>query len=451
MPVVNQSSDTSASSSEPGESVRRDPRWQRIAATLLERCDALALCTEEPGRITRTFCSAAMQEAHALVREWMTDAGMSVQLDAAGNLIGTYPASGRPTGSPALTGHTSRKVLIGSHLDTVADAGRYDGILGVLMGIAVVEALGETQAMLPWQVEVIGFSEEEGVRFQTPFIGSLALVGTLDEPLLARCDAAGVSVRDALAHFGCDPKAINQCAIASGSIVAFLEAHIEQGPVLEAHNEALGMVAAIAGQTRLTVQWQGEGGHAGTAPMALRNDPLPVAGRWIAAVEELGRATPGLVATVGRLNVDPNVPNCIPRRVTASLDVRHEDDGVRLAAVEKLLAMAEQLGREAQVTATISRQHEHAAVAMHATLASRLAAATERLGVPCRQMVSGAGHDAGVLAPVVPTAMLFLRSPGGVSHHPDEAVLPGDVALAIATLVEVIQDLAKDERTAVAS
>ena len=415
----------------------------------MERCDVLARCTEEPGRITRTFCSAAMREAHALVREWMIAAGMSVQLDAAGNLVGTFEPAGRSAQqSPA--GAIPRRVLIGSHLDTVADAGRYDGILGVLMGIAIVEAVRDLSVKLPWPIQVIGFSEEEGVRFQAPFIGSRALVGTLDEPLLYRRDAAGVTVREALANFGCDPSAIAQCAIATDSVVAFLEAHIEQGPVLEAHNEPLGVVSAIAGQTRLTIEWAGEGGHAGTAPMELRNDPLPVAGRWIAAVEELGRATPGLVATVGRLTADPNVPNCIPRRVIASLDVRHEDDAVRLAAVEKLLAIAEKLAREGKVAATVARQHEHAAVAMDATLASRLAAVTERLGFPSRQTVSGAGHDAGVLAPVVPTAMLFLRSPGGVRHHPAEAVLPADVALAIETLTELIQDLAQSEATAVA-
>lgn len=448
--MVNQSSDTSAASSEPGESARRDPRWQPLAATLLERCDALARCTEEPGRITRTFCSAAMQEAHALVRGWMTDAGMSVQLDAAGNLIGTYAVPGVPTATPASTEKTPRGVLIGSHLDTVADAGRYDGILGVLMGIAVVDALRGSQSTLPWPIQVVGFSEEEGVRFQAPFIGSRALVGTLDEPLLSRRDAEGISVRAALTKFGCDPAAIDDCAIAPGSVVAFLEAHVEQGPLLDAHDEPLAIVSAIAGQTRLTVEWQGEGGHAGTAPMELRNNPLPLAGRWIAAVEELGRATPGLVATVGRLTVDPNVPNCIPRRVIASLDVRHENNAVRIDAIEKLLAIAEKLGREGKVAVATARQHEHAAVSMDATLTDRLAHTLERLGLPSRTMVSGAGHDAGVLAPVVPTAMLFLRSPGGVSHHPAEAVLPVDVALAIETLVELIQDLAIRDATAVA-
>lgn len=407
----------------------------------MERCDALAHCTEEPGRITRTFCSTAMQEAHALVRGWMGAAGMNVRVDAAGNLIGTYEPSGLPT---CLSGDSisPRRVMIGSHLDTVADAGRYDGMLGVLLGIAVVEALRDARQTLPWQIEVVGFSEEEGVRFQAPFIGSRALAGTLDESLLSRCDAAGVPVRDALGNFGCDSTAVAQCAIAPGSVVAFLEPHIEQGPLLESLDEPLGVVTAIAGQTRLTIEWVGEGGHAGTAPMELRNDPLPVAGRWIAAVEELGRATPGLVATVGRLTVDPNVPNCIPRRVIASLDVRHQGNGVRIDAMEKLLAIAEHLARESNVRVTVSRQHEHAAVGMDAALTDHLANALDRLGLPARRLVSGAGHDAGVIAHVAPTTMLFVRSPGGVSHHPAEAALPDDVALAIASLVELIQDLA---------
>jgi allantoate deiminase len=200
-------------------------------------------------------------------------------------------------------------------------------------------------------------------------------------------------------------------------------------------------VTAIAGQTRLTVEWAGEGGHAGTAPMNLRNDPLPIAGRWAIAVEEAARSTPGLVATVGRLSVDPNVPNCIPRCVTASLDVRHQENAVRIAAVEELLKLAEELARGANVAMRVERQHEHSAVAMDARLVDQLAkSVTECSGAP-QQMVSGAGHDAGVIARVAPTAMLFLRSPGGVSHHPAEAVQESDVALGLEVLVHFIQQL----------
>jgi allantoate deiminase len=410
--------------------VNESSQWQRLAADVMQRCDALARCSDEPERITRLFCTPAMREAHRLTAGWMQAAGMSVRCDPAGNLRGAY----MPPGCDA-----KRRLLLGSHLDTVADAGRYDGILGVMMGIAVVDALREAKIALPWAIEVIGFSEEEGVRFRTPFIGSRAIAGTLDDATLSRCDDAGVSIAAALREFGCDATKANECCATPGEIVAFIEPHIEQGPLLEKLDEPLGVVTAIAGQTRLTIEWVGEGGHAGTAPMELRNDPLPVAGRWIAAVEETGRATPGLVATVGRLAVDPNVPNCIPRRVTASLDVRHQDDAVRIAAVERLLALADELARCANLAMRVGRQHEHSAVAMDARLVDKLAESVAGAsGVPQR-MVSGAGHDAGVIASVAPTAMLFLRSPGGVSHHPAEAVQESDVALGLEVLVHFIQ------------
>lgn len=415
--------------------VNQSSEWQRLAASVLRRCDELARCTDEPGRITRLFCSPAMRMAHRLTTEWMEAAGMSVRCDAAGNLRGTYS----PAGCDA-----SRRLVIGSHLDTVADAGRYDGVLGVMMGIAVVEALRQAKVALPWAIEVIGFSEEEGVRFRLPFLGSRPLAGTFDEPLLTLRDDAGVSLGQALSAFGCDPNAIGDCRETPGSIVAYIEPHIEQGPLLEATHQPLGVVTAIAGQTRLTVEWAGEGGHAGTAPMNLRNDPLPIAGRWAIAVEEAGRKTPGLVATVGRLSVDPNVPNCIPRCVTASLDVRHQDDAVRIAAVEKLLALAEELAQAANLAMRVERQHEHSAVAMDARLVEVLAnSVAEVQGAPQR-MVSGAGHDAGVMAAVAPAAMLFLRSPGGVSHHPAEAVEESDVALGLQILVDFIHKLATE-------
>lgn len=374
-----------------------------------------------------------MHAAHRLTTEWMEAGGMSVRCDAAGNLRGTYSPAGCDS---------SRWLVIGSHLDTVADAGRYDGVLGVMMGIAVVEALRQANVALPWAIEVIGFSEEEGVRFRLPFIGSRPLTGTFDEALLTLQDDAGVSLGQALSAFGCDPNAISDCRETPGSIVTYIEPHIEQGPLLEATHQPLGVVTAIAGQTRLTVEWAGEGGHAGTAPMNLRNDPLPIAGRWAIEVEDAGRTTPGLVATVGRLSVDPNVPNCIPRCVTASLDVRHQDDAVRIAAVEKLLALAEELAQAANLAMRVERQHEHSAVTMDARLVEVLAnSVTEVQGSPQR-MVSGAGHDAGVMAAVAPTAMLFLRSPGGVSHHPAEAVEESDVAIGLRVLVHYIHALA---------
>jgi allantoate deiminase len=407
--------------------------FDQLATEILERCDALARCTDEAGRITRTFCSPAMHDAHRLVIEWMKAAGMAPRVDAAGNLIGTY----LPPGCDS-----RRRVMIGSHLDTVADAGRYDGTLGVMMGIAAVESLRESGVALPWAMEVIGFSDEEGVRFGAPFIGSRALTGTLDAGMLALQDAGGVSMAETLELFGANPNAMAECEIEAGSVVAYLEPHIEQGPLLELVNEPIGVVTAIAGQTRMTLQWAGEGGHAGTVPMTARHDPLVSACVWVQYVDWTARKYKGLVATVGRLDVEPNVPNCIPRRVRASLDIRHADDHIREKFLREQLKMAEFMAHKQQVDLQIKQDHEHAAIAMDVELTGLWASVIAAAGHEPQRLVSGAGHDAGVMATVAPTAMLFLRSPGGVSHHPAEAVLHGDVAAGLAALVQFVEELA---------
>jgi allantoate deiminase len=416
------------------------------AADVMERCERIARCSDEPGRITRFFCSPAMKAAHRLVGEWMKSAGMSVGLDAAANLVGTY----HPPGCDP-----QRRVIIGSHLDSVANAGRYDGVLGVLMGIAAVEALRDANTPLPWAVEAIAFSDEEGVRFGLPFIGSRALTGMLDEAMLALRDRDGLTMAEALERFGAKPsstadlrqaaeelrQAVEECAIEAGNVIAYIEPHIEQGPLLELVGEPVGVVTAVAGQTRLTLTWAGPGGHAGTVPMAQRGDPLVAACRWTVAVQELGRETKGLVATVGRIEVEPNISNCIPRRAAASLDVRHADDEVRQSAVRQLVEIAERLAREAKLKLSIEHDHEHAAATMNEELTERLAAVVAGAGYEPQRLVSGAGHDAGVIAGVAPAAMLFLRSPGGVSHDPAEAVLPEDVEAGLRILVRFIEAL----------
>ena len=411
----------------------RNDALAAIAARVMLRCDELACCSDEPDMLARTFCSPAMREAHGLVSGWMAAAGMTTRVDAAGNLIGTY----LPPGCDS-----QRRVMIGSHLDTVIDAGRYDGILGVMLGIATVEALRAADAALPWAVEVIGFSEEEGVRFGAPFIGSRALTGTLDVDLLGRIDASGKSVAEALAEFGSDIQALAECALASEDLVAFIEPHIEQGPQLEAADVPLGVVTAIAGQTRLTIAWNGPGGHAGTVPMGARSDAFTAACRWALAVEEVGRAIAGLVATVGRVVVEPNASNCIPRRVTLSLDVRHDDDVVRIAAVTQLVERAKEIAREGELEVSVQTLHEHAAVGMDLKLTNVLAAVVAADGAAASRLVSGAGHDAGVMAGVAPTAMLFVRCLGGVSHDPAESVSQHDVAAAIEALVCSVEALA---------
>jgi allantoate deiminase len=368
------------------------------AADCIARCRSLALHTEEPGFTTRTFLSEPMRAVHAELCEWMRRAGMAVKVDAAGNLRGSYPAT--VPAAPVL--------FIGSHLDTVPHAGAFDGILGVVIGVKLVELLAGRR--LRFGIEIVGFSDEEGVKFGFPFIGSLALIGEL---------------QDARA-FGLDPNELPS-AVAREPSLGYLEFHIEQGPVLESLGLKLGVVEAIVGQSRIELTFKGKAGHAGTTPMHLRQDALVKAAEWIDAVEREAIATEGLVATVGRIEVQPNAPNVIPGAVKATLDVRHRDDAVRRAAVERLIALAKPDHHEVRV--------DQPAVTLDPHLTSLLARSAPH------RMPSGAGHDAMIVARRMPAAMLFLRSPGGLSHHPDESVLPEDVAAALVAGMKFLEDL----------
>lgn len=388
------------------------------AQEVIRLCRKLAECTEEPGHTTRTFLSPPMRDVHRELGSRMEQFGMSVSVDAAGNLRGLYPAR-----TPA-----AQRIIIGSHLDTVPHAGAFDGILGVVMGIAMVEAL--TSRHTAFSIEVIGFSEEEGVRFGVPFIGSRALTGAVDDALLALCDSQGSSIADAIRSFGLNPAHLPEAKLAENTL-GYLEFHIEQGPVLESLNYPLGVVEAIAGQSRVNVSFTGKAGHAGTTSMKLRRDALAGAAEWIALVEKVGRATPGLVATVGRLEIEPNASNVIAGMVHASLDVRHSLDEARHRAVERVLHEANRIATDRGLTFAWEQHLDQPAVAMDPTLVSRLGQAVKAAGYPVHQMASGAGHDAMVLAQKIPAAMLFLRSPGGVSHHPDENVLVEDVKAAL--------------------
>jgi len=398
------------------------------ATRIIERCREIARYTEVPGQTTRTFLSPPMHAVHALLRGWMEAAGMHVSVDAIGNLRGVYPAR---------DGANGPRLLIGSHLDTVPDAGAFDGVLGVVMGVALVEELhGER---LPFDLEVIGFSEEEGVRFGKPFLGSLALIGELDKALLARTDKLGLSVEDAVREFGLDPSALADAALAEGEAFGYLELHIEQGPVLESEGRSLGVVDAIVGQTRLELTFLGQANHAGTTPMLLRHDAMAAAAAWIVATEAYARGRNGLVATVGRVESKPGVGNVIAGETLATLDVRHADDAIRRQAELDLLAAAEQAATSRGVLVASRVIMEQAAVPMDGALSEKLVEAANRAGYRARRMGSGAGHDAMIVARRVPAAMLFLCSPAGLSHHPDEAVLAEDVEAALATALEFMR------------
>jgi allantoate deiminase len=403
------------------------------ATIIVNRCREIATCTEVPGETTRRFLSPPMRQVHALLRGWMDALGMTVHIDAAGNLRGLWPG----------TGPNASRLLIGSHLDTVPNAGAFDGILGVVLAIAMVEELrGEH---LPFAIEIIGFSEEEGVRFNKPFLGSLALVGRLDTETFERKDGSGITVAEAIRAYGLDPEQL-PAAVLSTDVFAYFEPHIEQGPILESEDLRIGVVEAIVGQTRMQFTFTGHANHAGTTPMLLRHDAMAAAADWIVSVEDYATSHDNLVATVGKVEALPGSGNIIAGQVVASLDVRHFDDGFRKSCIAALLKHAEMAANKRGVQLATLTLLDQSAVPLDARLADMLLIAAAKAGYPTRVMTSGAGHDAMILAPVVPSAMLFLRSPGGLSHHPEETVFPQDVEAALATAMEFLRHL-RDDKT----
>ena len=417
----------------------------------LDLCARIATHTDIPGTITRTFLSPATRAVHTLLRDEMQSLDMSVRTDAVGNLRGIYPAHlpfqgphlsfrGAAEESASSAAAPTPTLLIGSHIDTVPHAGPYDGILGVALPLALLRVLHQHQTKLPYAIELIAFSEEEGIRFALPFIGSRALAGTLSPEDLLRTDIDGITLRQAIRDFGLNPDTLSNAALTPHTF-AFLEPHIEQGPVLDSLSLPLAIVSTIAGQSRFQLTFTGQANHAGTTPMHLRRDALAAAAEFILAVEHYARATPGLVATVGAISAAPGAPNVIPGAVTHSLDIRHPDDSIRLSSARALLERAAQIAAARNIALTSIETSQQPSVPMEPALRAELAAALTACGYPPHTMPSGAGHDAMILAFRVPSAMLFLRSPDGISHHPSESVLLEDVQAAIETLLHFLTRL----------
>ena len=390
----------------------------------------LAACTDEPGRITRPFASDAMRRAHLYVREWMRQAGITVMRDNIGNLHGRYEGTGNTT------------LLLGSHLDSVRDAGKYDGPLGVMVAIAAVHRLHDEARRLPFAIEILAFADEEGLRYGSTYLGSRAVAGTFDPRDLDRPDKAGVTMAEAIRAFGGDPTRISEDRW-NGDLVGYCEVHIEQGPVLESRALPVGVVSAIAGQSRMLVEFIGQAGHAGTVPMDRRKDALTAGAELVLAVEAAATTQPGLVATVGRLEVEPGVSNVIPGRATLSLDVRHADDRIRTAACEALLARARELAKRRKLAVEIRSLSENAAVQCEPTLVSLLTRAVKDAKQQPLALTSGAGHDAVAMSALTGVGMLFVRCKGGVSHNPAESVTAADVSVAIDVLGRFLALLAR--------
>ena len=394
------------------------------AADVLNCCAMLGEVSEEPDRLTRRVATPALAGAAEIVAGWMEDAGMTTRRDAVGNVVGRYGPGERP-------------LVLGSHLDTVPNAGTFDGPLGIVAAIAVVERLAAGGPQPSCPVEVVAFADEEGTRFGTSYLGSAAYIGALDPAWLDQVDADGTTLRDAIRASGGDPDVALETS--PPELLGYLEVHIEQGPVLEREGLPVGVVTAIAGQTRARIVLTGEAGHAGTLPMDARHDALAAAAEAVLAVERRGRSEPGLVATVGALALSPNVGNVVPGEVRMLLDLRHADDGVRRRAAAEVRADVEGIAAARGVDAAWTTRYDTPAVVLDTTLRARLADALRVQGIPARDLASGAGHDAVVLSRICPAAMLFVRCAGGISHDPRESVSEEDVAVALDVLERAVR------------
>src|ERR1700722_4161012 len=406
-----------------------------LAQEVMERIGALGKVSEEPDRLTRTFGSAAMRKANDLVASWMREAGMTVSEDAIGNLIGRYP--GRD--------ERAKTFILGSHLDTIRDAGKYDGPLGVVAGIACVKQLHEQKLQMPFAVEVVGFADEEGTRFQTTYFGSKVMAGKFNEKELKRFDSRGILLADPIRTYGGDPDNLKKAARDPQQLLGYAEIHIEQGPVLEKKYQPVGVVSAISGQSRIKVRFTGQAGQAGTTPMTMRRDALVAAAEFIVAVEACARAYPGVVAAVGQIEARPGAPNVIAGEVLLTVDVRHQQDSVRTSACAGLQETANHIGDKRSIAVDWETIQEMQSTPCSRELTSMLAKAARLHLAEVIELPSGAGHDAAIMGDVTPVAMLFVRCKDGISHHPDESVMTEDVEVAIAVMNDFLQHLGNQQ------
>jgi allantoate deiminase len=393
---------------------------------------ALGAISAEPQRLVRLFLTPEHRRAADLVAQWMRDAGMTVSEDALGTVRGQW----RP--------EKAKRLLIGSHIDTVIDAGKYDGPMGVVIGILAVAALHKSGMDAPFGIDVLAFGDEEGSRFRSTLTSSSACAGLFDRAALAATDRHGVTLADALKGYGKNADDIGKAAYDPANVVGYIEVHIEQGPVLEAESLPLGVVTGIVGQSRLRAVVLGEAGHAGTVPMAMRHDALAGAAEMVLAVERVARENTSdqMVATVGRIEASPGAINVIPGRVGFSLELRSSTDRLRRAAIELIQEDARRIALRRKLEVAFEPFYETQTTACASALQTVLAEAITALGQRAIRLPSGAGHDAQVMARLCPAAMLFVRCRGGVSHNPAEFASEADMGLATAALIGFLERLA---------
>jgi len=402
---------------------------QPSGTRIWERCDTLGRLSEDPGGLTRIFMSREQRAVDDLTLGWMREAGMSARLDAIGNVVGRY--EGETEGAPCL--------MLGSHLDTVRNAGKYDGMLGVIAAIDCVHTLNARGRRLPFAIEVVGFADEEGVRFGSTLLGSRAIAGTFDAKLLENRDKDGTSMREALAAFGLDPERVGDAVRRRGDILAYAELHIEQGPVLEAEGLPVGVVTAINGANRFTVEIEGMAGHAGTVPMSLRRDALAAASECVLAIESRCSREPELVGTVGRLEAAPGATNVIPGNVRFTIDLRAPSDEQRRRASVDINEAIPSICARRGVRVTVRPTHEGRTATCAGWMQQQIASAIEAEGLPVRRLPSGAGHDGMALVDLVDIGMLFVRCKDGISHNPLEAITVADAELSARVFLRFIE------------
>jgi allantoate deiminase len=402
-----------------------------LGSEIVGRIDALAAISETTEHLTRIFLTREHRAAADLILGWMREAGMSAHLDAIGNVCGRY--EGEVAGAPCL--------MLGSHYDTVRDAGKWDGPLGLITAISCVAELNRRGKRLPFAIEVVGFADEEGVRFASTLLGSRAVAGTFDEGVLNVRDQSGTSLREALRAFGLDPDHVGAAARVRRELLAYLELHIEQGPVLEQQNLPVGVVTAIAGATRLAARLTGMAGHAGTVPMALRRDALAGASECIAAIEAFCRTdTSGLVGTVGYIHAMPGATNVIPGQTSFTIDIRAPTDMHRKRAVADIVRQIETIARRRELALQLDITHENRTAPCAPWLRAQVADGISAEGFAVFELPSGAGHDGMAMIDIADIGMIFVRCRGGVSHHPDEHVEHADADAGARVLLRVIEN-----------
>jgi allantoate deiminase len=409
-----------------------------LGKEIVDRINALGAISETNENLTRIFLTREHRAAAELILDWMRSAGMRAHLDAIGNVGGRYEGD-RP-GLPCL--------MLGSHYDTVRDAGKWDGPLGLITAISCVADLHNRGRRLPFAIEVIGFADEEGVRYASTLLGSRAVAGTFVESVLGTRDADGISMREALVQFGLDPDHVGAATRTRRELLAYIELHIEQGPVLEQQDLPVGVVTAIAGATRLAARLTGMAGHAGTVPMGLRRDALAGAAECISAIEEFCRTDQGgLVGTVGYIHAMPGATNVIPGQVSFTIDIRAPTDPHRMRAVTDLVRQIEDIAGRRKLALQLDVTHENRTVPCAPWLKAQVAEAIAAEGLRVFELPSGAGHDGMAMIDIADVGMIFVRCRGGISHHPDEHVELADADAGARVLLRLVENFRPRDAT----